>query len=71
MAVKMITKEKELGFTTWTNSNDQFERYPFNEYRIDLTEIINLSPDLLDTILSARTSLPKVTLLDDKDIFGD
>jgi len=71
MAVKMITKEEELGFTTWTNSNDQFGKYPFNEYQIDLTEVINLSPDLLDSILTARGSLPKVTLLDDRDIFGD
>lgn len=71
MADKMITKADDLGFTTWTNSNDQFEKYPFNEYRMDFSEVINLSPALLDTILIARTSLPRVTLLDDVDVFGD
>lgn len=71
MSVTMITREEELGFTTWTNSNDQFGKYPFNEYRIDLTEVVNLSPELLDSILSARTSLPEVTLLDDRDVFGE
>ncbi|HEY0087877.1 MAG TPA: hypothetical protein VGB37_03480 [Candidatus Lokiarchaeia archaeon] len=67
----MITRERDLGFTTWTNSNDQFGRYPFNEYRIDLTEIINLSPNLLDSIISARESLSNVTLLNESDIFND
>lgn len=67
----MITEEGDIGFTTWTNSNDQFGKYPFNEYRIDLTEVINLSPDLLDSIITARERLPNVTLLNEKDVFDD
>ncbi len=71
MTLKNLTNEEELGFTTWTNSNEQFGKYPFNEYRIDLSEVISLSPDLLDSVLTARANLQKVNLLDDSDVFGD
>lgn len=66
MTIKMLSKGQVFG--TWTNSNDNFDRYPFNEYQLDLTETINLSKELLDSIMNARSTLDKVELLDDKDI---
>jgi len=69
MAIKMLSKGQVVG--TWTNSNDNFDRYPFNEYQLDLTETINLSKELLDSIMNARSTLDKVELLDDKDIFEE
>ena len=71
MTIKMLSKEIEIGFSTWKNSNEQFGEYPFNEHQIDLTEAINLSSELLEGIRIARSSLDKVELLEDKDIFED
>jgi hypothetical protein len=71
MTVKMLSKEIETGFSTWKNSNEQFGEYPFNEHQIDLTEAINLSSELSEGIRIARSSLDKVELLEDKDIFED
>lgn len=69
--VKMISEPKDIGFTTWTCSNDQFGKYPFNEYQLDLTDLISLSAELSENILKARTTLNNVDLLDDKDIFKE
>jgi len=69
MTIKMLSKEIEIGFSTWKNSNEQFGKYPFNEHQIDLTEAINLSSELSEGIKIARSSLNKVELLEDKDIF--
>ena len=69
MTIKMLSKEIEADFFTWKNSNEQFGEYPFNEYQIDLTEAINLSSELSEGIKIARSSLNKVELLEDKDIF--
>lgn len=71
MTIKMLSKEIEIGFSTWKNSNEQFGKYPFNEHQIDLTEAINLSSELSEGIRIARSSLDKVELLEDKDIFED
>ncbi len=71
MTIKMLSKEIETGFSTWKNSNEQFGKYPFNEHQIDLTEAINLSFELSEGIRIARSSLDKVELLEDKDIFED
>lgn len=69
--MKMILEAKDVGFNTWTQCNDQFGKYHFNEYKIDLTEAINLSPELLEGIVFARTTLNGVKLLNDKDVFGE
>jgi len=71
MTIKMLSKEIEIGFSTWKNSNEQFGKYPFNEHQIDLTEAINLSSELSEGIRIARSSLDEVELLEDKDIFED
>lgn len=71
MTIKMLSKEIEIGFSTWKNSNEQFGKYPFNEHQIDLTDAINLSSELSEGIRIARSSLDKVELLEDKDIFED
>ena len=71
MTIKMFSKEKETGFSTWKNGNEQFGKYPFNEHQIDLTEAINLSSELSEGIRIACSSLDKVELLEDKDIFED
>jgi len=71
MTNKMISKEKNIGFSTWTKSNEQFEKSHFNEYQLDLTTIINMSPELLEGILNARSTLGEVELLDESDVFGD
>mgnify|MGYP001098698155 CR=1 FL=1 len=49
--------------------NDQFEIYHFNEHQFEMTELINLSPELLKDIEKARESLKDVEFYDDKDIF--
>lgn len=69
MTVRMLTSTFDIGFTTWTKCDSQFGRYPFNEYQIDLTEVINQSPELLEGIITARSTLKDVELLDDRDIF--
>lgn len=74
MTIKMLSKETETGFSTWQNNNEQdeqFGKYPFNEHQIDLTEAINLSSELSEGIRIARSSLDKVELLEDKNIFED
>ncbi len=67
----MILEAKKIGFSTWAKCDDQFGKYNFNEYQVDLTEAINLSPELLKGIIFARTTLNDVKLLDDKDVFGE
>jgi hypothetical protein len=69
--MEMILGAKDIGFNTWAQCNDQFGKYHFNEYKIDLTEAINLSPELLEGIIFARTTLNDVKLLNDKDVFGE
>lgn len=70
--MSMILETGNVGFSTWTKCNDQlFGKYHFNEYQIDLSEAINLSPELLNGILHARTTLNNVRLLNDKDVFGE
>ena len=71
MTIKMLSKEIEIGFSTWQNNNEQFGEYPFNEHQIDLTEAINLSSELSEGIRIARSNLDKVELLEDKNIFED
>ncbi|MBA7584373.1 hypothetical protein ES708_26326 [subsurface metagenome] len=71
MTIKMLTKELETGFSTWKNFSEQFGKYPFNEHQIDLTEAINVSSELSKGIRITRSSLNKVELLEDKDIFED
>lgn len=69
MTTRMISKEEDIGFSTWTNGNEQFEKSHFNEYQLDLTTVINMSPELLDGILKARSTLGEVELLNESDVF--
>jgi len=68
---KVLTNPKDVLFSPWTTGlNEQFEVYHFNEHQFEMTELINLSPELLKDIEKARESLKDVKFYDDKDIFG-
>jgi len=68
---KVLTSEKDVLFSPWTTGlNEQFEIYHFNEHEFEMTELINLTPELLKDIEKARESLKDVKFYDDKDIFG-
>jgi len=68
---KVLTSEKDVLFSPWTTGlNDGFEIYHFNEHEFEMTEIINLTPELLRDIEKVRDSLKDVKFYDDKDIFG-
>lgn len=71
MTARMISKKENIIFSTWTNSNELFVKSHFNEYQLDLTTVINMSPELLDGILKARSTLGEVELLNESDVFED
>lgn len=71
MTTKMLTSNADIGFATWTNSNEQFGKYHFNEYQIDITEVVNKSPELIDGIIKTRANLNCTEFLNDADVFED
>lgn len=67
---KILTNPKDVLFSVWTTGlNEQFEVYHFNEHQFEMTELINLSPELLKDIEKARAGLKDVKFYDGKDIF--
>jgi len=67
---KILANPKDIFPSVWTTGlNEQFEVYHFNEHQFEMTELINLSPQLLKDIEKARAGLKDVKFYDDKDIF--
>jgi len=71
MPRKVLSQNSDITFATWTGSDGQFEKYPYNIYRIELTDVICSSPELFKDIIEVRSSLNEVELLDGDDVFGD
>jgi len=65
----MIYTKNNYTYQDWGHLFTPLDDY--NEHKLDATEIINHSPQLLKDIQKARQSLNSEKLLEDKDLFKE